>query len=138
MPAYSFENTIELKRKIVIVAVILAAVVIAVSYKFLMGFYSPGSANADSPDFEIINKHFDTSARASLGVAYVSATVRNKGEAGTMKICARFTQYETHSVQIKNLYLKSGESQEVTFEFELFGAIASWTRWMSYDVWVES
>lgn len=138
MSAYSFENIRELKRKIVIVAVILAAVVIAVSYKFVMGFYSPGSANADSPDFEIINKHFDTSARASLGVACVSATVRNKGEAGTMKICARFTQYETHSVQIKNLYLKSGESQQVAFEFKLFGAVASWTRWMSYDVWIES
>lgn len=120
------------------VTVILAAVVIAVSYKFLTGYYSPGSANADSPDFEIINKHFDTSARASLGVAYVSATVRNRGEAGTMKICARFTQYETHSVQVKDLFLKPGESQEVIFEFKLFGAIASGTRELSYDVWIES
>jgi hypothetical protein len=119
------------KRKTVIVAVILAAVVMVVSSKLLMASISSGAVLAN---FEIINKGLSSSLDGldhdvdpngsrltSPTVFYVYATVRNNGKPGNVTIFATFTQNVMEgahvSAQSRILYLKSGESQEVTFKF---------------------
>ena len=108
-----------MKRKTVIVAVILAAVMIAISSK-LLAFNNSG---ADLTNFEITNKGLSASLDGLDKAFYVYATVRNNGEPGNVTIIATFTQNVMEgahvSAQSRILYLKSGESQEVTFKFSM-------------------
>jgi len=114
------EGKKRVKRKTVIVAVILAAVMIAVSSKLLTAFNNSG---ADLTNFEIINKGLSASVDGLDKAFYVYATVRNNGEPGNVTILATFTQNVMEgahvSAQSRILYLKSGESQEVTFKFSM-------------------
>lgn len=107
-----------MNRKTVIVAIILAAVMIAVSSKLLTAFNNSG---ANLTNFEIINKGLSASLDGLDKAFYVYATVRNNGEPGNVTICATFTQNVMEgahvSAQSRIIYLKSGESQEVTFKF---------------------
>jgi len=117
------------KRKTVIVAVILAAVMIAISSK-LLAFNNSG---ADLTNFEITNKGLSASLDGLDKAFYVYATVRNNGEPGNVTIIATFTQNVMEgahvSAQSRILYLKSGESQEVTFKFSM---IYQWSYGYGY------
>lgn len=101
--------------KWIVVGVVIGIVVLA-SFILLL---NPLSRILNPPKPEIVSKYGHDGFQGLNYVLYVDVTVRNNGGEGWIKVFADISGAGKYEKQEQRVYLKSGETKDLTFVFDI-------------------
>ncbi len=114
---------------------ILSIVLILISIGLLSGCTKPTGSSISSSSVDIVSQSTRTGYEGLNYVVYVDTTVYNKGDDGAVTVWTILTQGNNKWSQNQAIYIKNGESRDLTFTFR---EVNFWTlNSGTYRIWVE-
>ena len=115
---------------------ILPIALMLISIVVLSGCTEPTGSSTNSSSIDIVSQSARTGYEGLDFVVYVDATVYNKGDDGAVTVWITLTQGNDKWSKDQAIYIKNGESRDLTFTFR---EVNFWTLDSgTYRVWVEN